>query len=96
MKWSAIVRSKPEWSACVTFCSIVFAPDSSMISIRCAGTSPVEILSRSSPEPRQLHALRRGLAGRRLVAGLWRGLRCFIFVTPSADTSSCALSIIHS
>ena len=70
MKWSAIVRSKPECSACVTFCSIVFAPDSSMISIRCAGTSPVEIFSRSS--------------------------RCFILVTPSADTSSCALSIIHS
>ena len=26
-------------------------------------------------EPRQLHALRRGLARRRLVAGLWRGLQ---------------------
>ena len=31
---------------------------------------------RQRAEPRQLHALRRGLAGRRLVAGLWRGLRC--------------------
>ena len=29
---------------------------------------------RNGSEPRQLHALRRGLAGRQLVAGLWRGL----------------------
>jgi hypothetical protein len=33
------------------------------------------MMPENESEPRQLHALRRGLAGRRLVAGLWRGLR---------------------
>ena len=48
------------------------------IGIGCSGSArarPIHSFeSRSIPEPRQLHALRRGLAGRRLVAGLWRGL----------------------
>ena len=38
------------------------------------GSKSLRSRAGAAPEPRQLHALRRGLAGRRLVAGLWRGL----------------------
>ena len=38
----------------------------------------------------QLHALRRGLARRLLVAGLWRGL--LVFIVWIATAGGCALS----